>query len=300
MGEINPFQDLIKSLESESELSREFSKKADPLFNKTIEYCIDTIIDKINNIENLDVNEIKNIIMRQHSMILNYDLFLKSSRSRMSAQKLFTNKKFLSIFIEIVSLLNLTREEIICINKLAYDYYILADKNKEISEMLLYISYQINNVLVIKLSAKLGINEARALSMIANSSFKEDKCIHRINTFLLKCNREFGVQDIIDIYCILFERVSNLFIYTMLECKVPNMAPDQIKKFDRISSAILLILDSMTSADIKNILYNYAYIIKLTGVKEVRFSLKSATDFNRIRNIIYEIENDVFDELVIP
>ena len=38
----------------------------------TIEYEFDTIVAKIRNIDNIDDNHIKDIIKRQHSLILNY------------------------------------------------------------------------------------------------------------------------------------------------------------------------------------------------------------------------------------
>lgn len=292
----------LKSLGS-SELSRDISHETFiPIFH-SIEYQLSTIVEKISNIDNLNENEIKNIILRQHEMILNYDLFLKSDESRNYAQQLFSNKRFLQIFSQIVGLLNLSRDEIICVNKLAYDYYILPSnyKDPEVSNLLLQISYQINNLLVIRLSGKLGMNGARILSMIANSSFKQEKNIHRVNTFLVKCNVALSVQDIIDIYCTLYDKFMYPFIYTMLESVNGNLTEDQKKRYDYISIAILTILDSMTSEDIKKILYNYAYTLKLfPNLNNVRFALKSAKSYTRIQQIIKEIEYDGYEELRIP
>lgn len=292
----------LKSLGS-SELSRDISHETFiPIFH-SIEYQLSTIVEKISNIDNLNENEIKNIILRQHEMILNYDLFLKSDESRNYAQQLFSNKRFLQIFSQIVGLLNLSRDEIVCVNKLAYDYYILPSnyKDPEVSNLLLQISYQINNLLVIRLSGKLGMNGARILSMIANSSFKQEKNIHRVNTFLVKCNVALSVQDIIDIYCTLYDKFMYPFIYTMLESVNGNLTEDQKKRYDYISIAILTILDSMTSEDIKKILYNYAYTLKLfPNLNNVRFALKSAKSYTRIQQIIKEIEYDGYEELRIP
>lgn len=269
-----------------------------PVF-RSVEYEITTIIDKINSINELSDDEIKNIILRQHSMILNYDLFLKSDNSRVAAQKLFTNKRFLTVFLQIIGLINLTREEAICINKLAYDYYILYNKDSEISELLLQLCYQLNNVLVIKLSGILGINGARILSMISNSSFKEDKIVHRVNTFLIRCNLELSIQDIIDIFCIIYERFTYPFIYSMLEVKI-ECDNKLSARFDLISSALLEILNSMTSEDISKVLYNYAYTLKLNPSNMVRFSLKSAKSYPRILSVIEQIETSDLDKLIIP
>lgn len=293
------FPSLKKSLES-SELSREHSSELmTPIF-RSVEYQISTIVEKITNINTLNEEEIKSIIVRQHQTILNYDLFLASDESRGYVQKLFTNKRFLQIFLQVIGFLQLPYDEIVCINKLAYDYYIIPGKDPEISDLLLQISYQINNILVIRLSGKLGINGARVLSMIANSSFKEEKNVHRINTFLVKYG-ELSVQDIVDIYCILFERFTYPFIFSMLESKPSGLNKSQLICFDNISLALLSILDSMTSEDIKRVLYDYAFTLKLIRNDfSVRFSLKSAKAYTRIQEVIKEIELDPIDTLIIP
>ena len=195
--------------------------------------------------------------------------------------------------------MELTREEIICVNKLAYDYHILPEKDPDISNLFMSISNQINNVMVIRLSGILGINGARVLSMIANSSFKEEKNIHRVNTFLVKCNIALSVLNIVDIYCILYERFTYPFIYTMLETN-DNLNDEQKKRFDYISLAILSMLDSMTLKNIKIVLANYAYTIKLyPNITKVRFSLKSAKYYTRILKVIEDIELDD-DKLIVP
>lgn len=291
------FPSLEKSLES-YKLSEDETPTI-PVF-KSVEYQLSTIVDKISNIENLNDEEIKQIIIRQYSTILDYDLFLASEETRYYAMKIFTNKRFLKFFIEVIGFLNLTRDQIICINKLAYDYYILTEKDSEISDMLFQISYLINNRLVIRLSSILGINGARILSMIANSSFKAEKNVHRINTFIMRCNLALSVQDIVNIYCTLNESFTYPFIYTMLESKPANLTKEQEERFDAISLAILSILYSMTAENIKKVLFDYAFILKMVKTNfTVRFSLKS-TKNNRILSIINEIENDPIDTLYIP
>lgn len=292
------FPSIKKSLESE-QLSGDFELKQTVF--RSIDYQLDTIVDKIKNIDSLNDEEIKYIIQRQHQMILNYDLFLESDATRYQAQVLFTNKRFLQIFLQIIGTVQLSDHELICINKLAYDYYVISNKDPEVSSLLLQISNLINNNLVIRLSGILGMNGARILAMIANSSFKEEKKVHRINTFLIKCNLALSVQDIINIYCILFERFTYLFIYTMLESKPAGLNKDQLMKFDAISRTVLLMLDSMVSADIKKVLYDYAFTLKMVrGNVTVRFSLKSAKAYTRILQVISDIECDPIDDLIIP
>lgn len=295
------FPSIDKSLESKK-LSGESSIPKAPIFH-SIEWEIGSIVEKIKDISTLNEDEIKSIIIRQHNTILNYDLFLASSDSRQYARDLFTNKRFLEIFLDVSGFLTLSEHEVTCVNKLAYDYYTAPiEKDKEIMDLLMQISNQINNNLVIRLSGIVGINGARLLSIVSNSSLKLEKNVHRVNTFIVKADLALSIQDIINIYCILFPSFTNPFIYTMLEPKPSTLTEEQSKRFDAISLAILMLLDSMTSEDIKRILFNYAFMLKLVKPgSTVRFALKSAKSYTRILRIIEEIETDPLDNnLIIP
>ena len=67
--------EFFSSLHSEDKISSELNTLQQGSLFHTIEYELSDIVNKITNIDNLDENEIKNIIIRQHTMILNYDLF---------------------------------------------------------------------------------------------------------------------------------------------------------------------------------------------------------------------------------
>lgn len=284
------------------ELFPSFSKKEERVSNldtlyqgslfHSVEYELSGIVNKINNIDNLNYDEIRNIIIKQHNMILNYDLFLTSNETRQLAQTLFTNKRFLQCFLDVIRLLDITQHEKICLNKLAYDYYILPiDKDEEIYNLLYKLTTEVNGREVVSLSGILGINEARILSMIRNSSFKEEKCIHRVNTYIVKCNLDLDIKSIESIYCFLFHRFTNVFIYTMLESKPSNLSPLENKKFDNISIAILELLNSLPSNDIRKVINDYAFTLK--SVKRntpVRFMLKTALNYNRILTAVRSVE----------
>lgn len=265
----------------------------------SIEYEIGGIVNKISNIENLDEKEIKDIIIRQHNMILNYDLFLMSDDTRHKAQILFTNKKFLRCFLDVIRLLTLSQHEKICINKLAYDYYITKDNDKEVSELLYRLTTEVNGKEVMILSGFLGLYNAQLLSMIRNSSFKEEKCVHRVNTFIIKSDLDLSLQNIVSIYCYLFDRFTNVFIYTMLEAKPSNLTALENKKFDSISIAMLEILNSMPTNDIHKVITDYAFTLKMVKINTVvRFAIKSAIRYDRIIKVIRQIE--ITENIIIP
>lgn len=271
------------------------SPKTGPLFH-TIEYELSSICSKINILEEKDI---KDIIIRQHKMILNYDLFLYDDKSRDQAQLLFTNRKFLKCLLDVIKLLKLDYNEMICINKLAYDYYILQDKDEEISNLLYSITTDINGYKVSYLSGILGLKDAQILAMLHSSSFKEDQLVTRVNRYIVRCSKSLSIQDIVNIYTFLFPRITNLFVYTMMENKPNNLTADQNKKFDYISIAVLELLNSLTSADIKRVLREYALVLKM--VKQdtnVRFSIKSAIRFDRIIKLLRVIELE--ENIIIP
>ena len=255
----------------------------------TIEYELYGILQKIENIDNIDKTEIKDIILRQHRTILNYDLFLQDRKTRERAQTLFSNKKFLECFLDVIGLIELTHHERVCLNKLAYDYYLFPDKDEEVSNLLFQLTDWCNDTKEIAaLSGIIGLNGARMLAMIRNSSFKEEKNVQRVNRFIVKCGIQLSVQNIIDIYCFLYKKITYLFVYTMLESCPDNLTNDEKNRFDAISIAILCILDSLPSNDIETVLLDYGYTLKMLHQQDikVRFSIQSAKAYPRIISIL--------------
>ena len=266
-----------------------------------IEYDIQDIVYMITNIDKFDREQIKRAIVNQHSLILNYDLFLQNSTTRKYAQTIFSNKLFLECFMEVAGTLKLTTHEITCINKLAYDYFILENKDEEISNLLFQITTWINKDIKCNggLSGILGVNGARNLIMIRYSAFNKEKVVKRVNRFIVRCGIELTVQDIINIYCYLFaDHISPLIIYTLIESKPVGLSDELSNRFDAISFAILAILESMTSHDIKKVLHEYYFVIQKNQYKAVRFSLRSAGFYPRIINIVKELE--ISDNILIP
>lgn len=286
------FDSLKNSSETEEKL---FKIHSGPIFH-TIEYELSGIVAKINDIDNLNEKEIKDIILRQYGMILNYDLFLTSDKTRVQAQTLFTSKKFLKCFLDVIRLLQLTQHQKICLNKLAYDYYVLDSdqKDQEVVDLLYNLSSEVNSREVTVLSGVLGITGARILAMVRNSSFKEEKCVRRVNAYIMRYPEELNLQNIVNIYCYLFHRISNLFIYTMMEAKPSYLTKSQSDRFDLISVAMLELLNSMTTADIVRVLQDYAVSIKMIRVDTVvRFAIKTAVRYDRIQKAIIDNGIDI-------
>ena len=267
-----------------------------------IDYVIENILHKFEDINSVDDEELKKIICRQHKLILDYDNFLSNNRE--FAQKLFMNKKFLNCLLDIIGTLVLERDEKICINKLCYDYIRLPpeNKNQEILDILMSISYYVNNKLVIRLMSELPIKESRLLAIISNSSFKLEKNIHRINWFLTwAIPNGFNITNI---YLILFDHMMYPIIYTLLDID-PNVKTNEIanKNYNQITASILTLLLCMTSDDIYKVLTNYGYIWILYGKPETRVKFKELQEleqFDRIKKVLKRIEIGPYSDIEIP
>lgn len=267
---------------------------------KTLEYTIEEVAARIDSMDELTDADIKNIIERQHEIFLNYKLFISLPEKRRSLQKLFTSLRFLKIFNSILGKLNLSKEEIICANKLCYDYYTCLTRDKDIINEYLIMSSIINFDLSIKLSPMVGVDGGKTLAMIYNSAFLLEKRVHRVHYFLLNYRfTELSIQDIVNILCILFDSdFTKVFISMMMECKLPTYNYEQVKRFDDISSALITLVDSLTSRDMQMLLLDYGNYLRINNIVFVRFSLKSVIGKERIISSITQVESS--SGLIIP
>ena len=140
--------------------------------------------------------------------------------------------------------------------------------------------------------------------MIANSTFKIEKKVHRVNVFFLKkdTNKEFTVQDYIDIYIILFDHFRELFTYSMFEAWTTPITDEyaqlQYDRFLRMSAALIIMLDSLTSKDIATVLREYGYTLSMIPNSPIRFSIKNMKKYDRIKDIAHSLEVNENDILI--
>ncbi len=249
------------------------------------------LINIIANITNKTDNEIISFIQKYHTTFLNYNLFTESDLSRSSMQRLFTNVKFLNLFFNMIGKLNLDQFEIGFLNRIVYDYWSLPEKDNDVYNILLQISSYINNNMIIKLSSKMGVNEAKILAMIAASTNKDDIKVHRINRFLVNCdNPVLDEQSMIDIMFFLYEKFLYPIIYTLLETKSCCISEDNLPQYYKLLNAIITILLSMPSDKITTVLTEYGYLISSGKVTPI-IELKKINDA-RLKSIIDTIETN--------
>jgi hypothetical protein len=286
---------MFQSLRRDSVQQCAESPKIMPKFT-SVEYTMATLLDKLKNINALTDKDIQDIIYRQYDTILNYDLFLASSESRAVAQELFTNERFLNSLIVCVPNLNLNEHQIICCNKLAYDYIALhsaTDCNQVIRDLLMELSFRVNLKTVLALSAIIGLDNAKYLAMLRKSSFREDKNVKRVNRFLIMSGLELLEQNMIDIYCKMFDSISILFTTTMFSLPEPNYTKLELIRYEEMSKAMIDMIDSMPSVEIKAVLSNYASSYSINGEPPIRFSMRNIhQSYVRINRVISELLDD--------
>ena len=207
-------------------------------------------------------------------------------------QRLFTSTYFLSILFKVIGTLKLDNFQKLFINRLAYDYMSTHSKdNDEVYNLYLQITGYINTTLTIKLSSKLGINEAKLLAMISNSTDIPEIRVHRINRFLVNCdNPVLDTQAMIDIMFFIYDRFLYPIIYTLLETEACCKSEEVVPQYHKLMNAITSILLSVPSEKMVKIITEYGYVVNSKGIiPHVR--LKAIQD-ERLQNVIKIVEQD--------
>lgn len=299
-------------------------------FSTNIRYDITGIIHKlIEDCRDNNINDIKNILINQHSLVFKYDNLVNNNRS--FVQELFTGYKIGSIFLDVldseIALLDISEEEIIFINKLIYDYFEYSKiykSDNSIKEKMLSISYQINKNRIRLLTPLLGVNRSNILSILSYSSFIPEKVIHRVNDFIVVNSKPADLDNLLAVYNILFDilpndhklgkKATDFIIYSMLEYIGEfNLLNDERLVFQKISSIIfslLLIVAERDSVQLYYILKEYGNILKLLNINtnKVRFYIKikiesckkDGTNKSNIYILNNIINNLAQEDIIIP
>lgn len=281
------------SLVSKKEISVSFGELAyDP---KHIAY-------QLNHIDSLDKLEINKIIYQHHDVILDYNLFFNNPDYRGAAQKAFTNEQFLLCLLAAIPSLHLSDHQIICCNKLAYDYvqYMNDEKNRT-SDLLMQLSSIVNRNLVLVLSGIVGTGPAQYLALVARSSFSDQKTVRRILNFLIFRIEGYSTQDLLNIYQKLFNRITVFFIEAMDYVIDPEvLTEEQYKNDQTITISLLDIMMNMTSDNIRTMLREYGmnYFLYHQGCP-VRISLHHLNEscYGRILKVVREFDHE--EEIII-
>lgn len=251
------------------------------------------------NIENGSFSDFKiqSVIKCNLSNLLDYNNFEKVD-SRKFMQGLWTSKRFLNAFLAIISS-DMTTMDIILtsyrreLNKLIFDYvFINTTKDPEIESLYIMLAKIINAKDIIPLTTILPRDLSWQLCVCKYSSFKLDLCVHNLNFAIINSDLDISIKNIIYIYSRFYaDDFTTLFCASMIDIYDPES--DMAKKLnDRITIALLSILNSMTSVDIELTLTRYANYLSFNKEAVLRCQIRGLSeDYSRINKIVDSLGN---------
>lgn len=256
---------------------------------------------KLENIDKISDTELFDLIRSYYNSLLS-DLFI-GNRKYIS---LFTNARFLTIFTQVISnVQDLSYNNKVYCNKLAYDYTTLPNPDPDIKQLLYSLSRVVNrNIIPGLLGLGLPNDLACYIALTRYSSQRENINVKRLNLVLINSPIEIMTEQmIVFIYEKLFDRLTPLFEGTMFDIydKFETESAENI--YSIISLSILDILEAQTSATIRKVLLSYeadykTFHAKSNG-KPARFSMQclSPDDYPRINTAI---ENLKLENIFVP
>lgn len=263
-----------------------------------LQYDLETLVKNIENGSFSDI-KIQSIIKYNLKDILDYTNFEKVD-TRKLMQDLWTSKRFLNAFLAVFSSDNVIANTIILVyrkelNKLIFDYvFINTDKDPDIESLYTMIAKLLNAKDIIPLTTILPRNLAWQLCVCRYSSFKIDLCVHNLNFAIINSDIDISVKNIIYVYSRFYaDDFSTLFCATMIDVYGDEPKSDNAKRLnDRITVAILSILNSMTSMDIELVLTRYANYLSFGKYENRRCQIRGLSeDYARINKVVYSLEN---------
>ena len=224
----------------------------------------------------------------------------KNPDTRELFQTLWTNYRFLNALVEIVYKYDNVKSYIkkyynrsVC--KIAYDYYVkIGSKNPNdiITKKLLDLVFLINVDSILPLTTFVKKIDAIFIVMSKYSSFNKDECYKRVNEFILRLGYNFTSMQIVDIYTFLYisEPFSPVFNATMIQTyDLSTLDTIELSNYYHMNSAILMIVNSMTSSDIYKLLSVYANYIEMYN-EPTRFNIATIDrDYSRIIPILNQL-----------
>lgn len=236
--------------------------------------------------------------MDEHSLSIliknNIDIISKDIISGDCAYTdLLTNEKFILSFIRAINSIPIDFYTKIACNKITYDYFTSENPDPIIKQQYLNMSRIVNKDSINKLIS-VGLDEIIAcnLSLCRYSSSNEKTNVKRLNFAIYHRDPNImSEQMIVWIYEKLFSRVSDLFQATMFEVYSEQQQNDFgenfMENYGTVGLVILLILNNMTSDNIRKVLIGYSEEWQYLDKPPVRFSLHSlSADYSRIGRVV--------------
>ena len=287
----------LESIERDTEENPPISGGLNVTFS-TEEYLLTTFLKRLQEGSISDPGleyEIGNHV----SKYCDYDGF-KNPDTRKIFQTLWTNERFVDMFFKILYNYKHIRDYVkrfynVSICKIAYDYNVQIGKNiKDRIDPILRLFIDIVKIInidsILPLTTIMQEIHAVFIVMSRYSSFNIEECIKRVNEFIMRLGYDFSAKNIVDIYSYLYkESFSIVFNVTMTQVYDMNTLNNlEQSNYYHMNSAILMIVNSMTTSDIFKVLNGYANYVAIFD-KSTRFDIRKITDYERIKPVISQL-----------
>lgn len=206
---------------------------------------------------------------------------------------ILVDSKFISAFTRAINSIPIDYSAKLACNKITYDYFTSDDPDPLIKQKYLNMSRIVNRESINKLiSIGLDENTACNLALCRYSSPNEKTNIKRLNFSIYHRDPNImNEQMIVWIYEKLFNRISDLFQATMFEVYTEQQqiefGENFMEVYGTVGLAVLLILNNMTSDNIRKVLIGYEAEWQFLQRPNVRFSLHTlSNDYSKINRVV--------------
>lgn len=247
----------------------------------------------IPTIDQMNEHEIS-ILIKNNLDIISTDIL----KDDVAYVPLLRNTKFISSFIRVINSVPIDYATKLACNKITYDYFTSDNPDSSIKQQYLNMSKSVNREAINKLiSIGLDENTASNLALCRYSSANEKTNIKRLNFAIYHRDPNLMTEQmVVWIYEKLFDRISNLFQATMFEVypieQQDEFGENFMEVYGTVGLAVLIILNNMTTENIRKVLMGYIEEWNCFGKPAVRFSLHSLSgDFARITKVVEFLTN---------
>ena len=270
MNEMNGFLNDVKS----SIISNEDMVPIRLERGRLLMYSSEELLELLHNIDSMNEEDIYNLLSKEYPIIFE-QIFREKDKS---FDFLLESKKFLIIMTQVVITHPVKYDDLVHLNSFIYNYLVYNDETKE-NEYLRHLLFMFGEALNKKpvrllLGCELDNRLAIFLAISLRSSFNQMENIRRFNfSHATAVPHIITVQKAIDIYEVLFDKVTDLIVGTLFDTSISSnygnrwVTPEIRMADNNITTAILNILESMVPYEISKVLYSIANEFKWKGCK---------------------------------
>lgn len=263
----------------------------------------DLLLTELDRVDSKSDQELCDLVKSAYQILLDVE-FINKSRNKIYIAKAFSNLRFVSAFCTVVAKQNLTELQIICCNKLIYDYMTSKTKNEMILNQLFALGWDINRATISSMYGK-GLDQRIITHLVvARYSTTDDTlATKRVNVIIMNSGSVMTQSVIKSIYESLFcKSLRGLFNGIMfdndsleyIDEEDTDFAEQQQDIYDTITLALLDILNDIPMSMLCQLLRSYAQLKQYCHPHDkARFDIHCLSgEYYRILEAIQMVESE--------